>query len=243
MYEINCYDSYGNTIDYLTQWDYNRKLVMYIDNYDLLYAPEVHFCNQKSKEALVVQSEVEGNKVMVDIPNILLQEHLPLFAYIYLSDVNNASSQKTIFSISIPVRYRPKPSDYTYIENIDRITAAQIEESIYNKIKDNLLMVKTAEQTTKADDNDGINIYTITLTDGTITRFEVKNGSVGKSAYEYAKDGGYLGTEDEYKKLMATIGGIKISDDGNGNVTLASAYDGNPVEMTDDGNGNVTIGV
>lgn len=59
MYEINCYDSYGNTIDYLTQWDYNRKLIMYIDNYDLSYAPEVHFCNQNSLEALVVQSVVE----------------------------------------------------------------------------------------------------------------------------------------------------------------------------------------
>ena len=27
---------------------------------------------------------------------------------------------------------------------------------------------------------------------------------VGKSAYEYAKDGGYTGTEDEFKALMAT---------------------------------------
>lgn len=135
MYEINCYDSYGNTIDYLTQWDYNRKLIMYIDNYDLSYAPEVHFCNQNSVEALVVQSVVEGNKLTVDIPNILLQEHLSLYAYVYLSDANNASSQKTILSVAIPVRYKPKPSDYTYIENISKITAAEIEQSIYDKVR------------------------------------------------------------------------------------------------------------
>ena len=135
MYEINCYDSYGNTIDYLTQWDYNRKLIMYIDNYDLSYAPEVHFCNQNSVEALVVQSVVEGNKLTVDIPNILLQEHLALCAYVYLSDANNAASQKTILSVAIPVRYRPKPSDYTYIENIDKVTAATIEQSVYDKVR------------------------------------------------------------------------------------------------------------
>ena len=135
MYEINCYDSYGNTIDYLTQWDYNRKLIMYIDNYDLSYAPEVHFCNQNSVEALVVQSVVEGNKLTVDIPNILLQEHLALYAYVYLSDANNAASQKTILSVAIPVRYKPKPSDYTYIENIDKVTAATIEQSVYDKVR------------------------------------------------------------------------------------------------------------
>ena len=176
MYEINCYDSYGNTIDYLTQWDYNRKLIMYIDNYDLLYAPEVHFCNQNSAEALVVQSSVEDNKVFVDIPNILLQENLPLFAYVYLSDANNANSQKTIFSVTLPVRYRPKPSEYTYVENIDKVTSAQIEQTIFDRLKDRLLMIESAEQTKIGDENNGVNVFTITLTDGTVSEFKVRDG-------------------------------------------------------------------
>lgn len=176
MYEINCYDSYGNTIDYLTQWDYNRKLIMYIEHYDLSYAPEVHFCNQNSLEALVVQSVVDGNKLTVDIPNILLQEHLSICAYVYLSDANNASSQKTILSVTIPVRYRPKPSEYTYTENITKVTAAQIEENIYNKLKDDLLMIESVEQTKFGNDNNGINVYTVTLTDGTSSEFQFRDG-------------------------------------------------------------------
>lgn len=136
MYEINCYDSYGNIITYLTQWDYNRQLSMYLDEYNLLYAPEVHFCNQNSKEALVVQSSVEDSKVTVDIPNILLQEHLPLFLYVYLSDAQNASSQKTIISTTIPIRQRPRPADYIYEDNVDIITWAEVEERIFTRVSE-----------------------------------------------------------------------------------------------------------
>lgn len=37
-------------------------------------------------------------------------------------------------------------------------------------------------------------------------------GAPGKSAYDYAKDGGYIGTEDEFKQLMA--GPIPIAHGG-----------------------------
>lgn len=199
MHEINCYDSYGNTINYLTQWDYNRQISMYIDNFDLTYAPEVHFCNQRSTEALVVQSSVDGNKITAEIPNILLQEHLTLCAYVYLSDANNASSQKTILSVNIPVRYRPKPSEYTYIENISKITAAQIQEDVYNRLKDNLLMINSIEQSVKSDEDGGVNIYTITLTDGTTGNFEVRNGSEAKITSEKITSAlGYKPVDSEY---------------------------------------------
>ena len=38
-------------------------------------------------------------------------------------------------------------------------------------------------------------------------------GATGKSAYQYAKDGGYTGTEEEFaQKLAEEIGGVEITD-------------------------------
>ena len=48
--------------------------------------------------------------------------------------------------------------------------------------------------------------YTITYTDNTKSTFTVyngKNGTNGKSAYSYAQDGGYTGTEEEFSKKIA----------------------------------------
>lgn len=167
MYEINCYDSYGNSINYLTQWDYNRKLIMYIDNYDLSIAPEVHFSNNKSEEALVVQSVVDGDKITVDIPNILLQQSYPLLVHVYLTDINDVSSQKTIAYAEILIKKKAKPSDYTYIENIDHVTSEQIKQDIYNDILANGIIINSStEGSTKK--------FKITVDDsGTISATEV----------------------------------------------------------------------
>jgi hypothetical protein len=47
-------------------------------------------------------------------------------------------------------------------------------------------------------------------------------GKDGKSAYEYAKEGGYKGTEAEFMELMGNqnSGTVVITDDGKGNVTI-----------------------
>lgn len=48
-------------------------------------------------------------------------------------------------------------------------------------------------------------------------------GADGKSAYQYAVDGGYTGTEQEFTDKLA-VGNttLSITDDGNGNVTIAA---------------------
>lgn len=72
--------------------------------------------------------------------------------------------------------------------------------------------IQSVEQTTTSTEDGGTNIVTVTKTDGTSSTFQVKNGSKGstgqagtngKSAYQYAQDGGYTGTESEFAAKMA----------------------------------------
>ena len=134
MYEVPCLDLNGDTINKFYQWDIDQKIVINLEGCDVNYlknAPEVHFCNSSRKEALVVRSTVSNHDtITVDVPNILLQEAYPLLVYVYLTDANDSSSQKTILYSEIPVRKRAKPSDYLYVENITRVTAEMIKKEI-----------------------------------------------------------------------------------------------------------------
>lgn len=142
MYEITCFDSDGNSIDYLMQYDINQTLEIRIygkrDDY-LKNPPVILFSNRNSKEARKVRSEVKGTDTIVaKIPNILLQDALPIFVSVYLTDSENDTSQKTILSDEIIVRKQHKPSDYYYVENITQITAQQIKREIKNELADDI---------------------------------------------------------------------------------------------------------
>ena len=152
MYEVPCLDLNGNTINKFYQWDIDQKIVIDIKGCDERYLqnpPEVHFCNPSRTEALVVRSPVSysgdeigvqttsdeatmhsGDTIIAEVPNILLQEPYPLLIYVYLTDADDSSSQKTILYGEIPVRKRAKPSDYLYVENITRITAENIKSEL-----------------------------------------------------------------------------------------------------------------
>ena len=140
MFGVGCFDTHDNPIDHYTQWDINQKLkiVVYdVDSSLLKNAPYIHFANVKSTEALVVRSTVEGtDTIFVDVPNSLLQESWPLLVYVYLNDNLDAHSQKTIIKIEIPVHKRAKPSDYEYVENIERITAEVIKQEVTDTVYD-----------------------------------------------------------------------------------------------------------
>lgn len=92
--------------------------------------------------------------------------------------------------------------------------------------------ILSVTQTTTSTEDGGNNVITVTLTDGTKSTFTVKNGSKGstgetgpqgepgKSAYAYAQDGGYTGTEEEFAAKLNSVtstGSImaKIADDGS----------------------------
>ena len=54
-------------------------------------------------------------------------------------------------------------------------------------------------------------------------------GLPGKSAYQYAVDGGYTGTEEEFQEVLANAGGKPM---GHGVTLLASAWSGNAQTIT-----------
>ena len=118
MFEITCFDAHGESITHLIQWDLNQTLYIYDWNYD--ENPIFHFCNKYSEKALVVTGEKNSGVVSVDVPNILLEESVPIIAYLFLySDANNDGvfSGKTMYTITLPVKARPKPDDYEYEDN------------------------------------------------------------------------------------------------------------------------------
>lgn len=207
MYEVPCLNLNGDTINRFYQWDIDQKIVIDLNGCDERYLqnpPEVHFSNSSRKEALVVRSTVKysGDDVAVqddsvakmhardiiiaDIPNILLQEPYPLLVYVYLTDADDSSSQKTILYNEIPVRKRAKPSDYLYVENITRITAEMIKKEIesstetartnaINKINN----VKTESIATVTNTRDtAVNTITQTKTNAVSTVDEAKKGFI-----------------------------------------------------------------
>jgi len=276
MYEIQCFDSYGNTINNLTQWDIDQSLVIPIDSCNLpetelpsspSYAlPEVHFSNKAREEALVVRSEKnDDTSIKVQIPNTLLQDACPLQVYVYMTDSKDTSSQRTILHNEIPVRKRHKPSDYLYVENIDRITAEMIKGEIEE-------VVKETRQQTIDDINDtkdtSINSVNTTkenaiddITDTTDAAIEEVDNQMDASYNE----GSVTVGDDTYTGGFINIGNDiiaeldKIKNDSlteyNETVEIADTTqaqiedsinttmnkNGLSVQPTDDGEGNVDI--
>lgn len=127
MLNAVCLDQYGNTITHLTQWDFNQKLIIELENYNLENAPMIHFCNKNSEKALAVQSTIEDEKIIADIPNILLKEPYRIIAYLYLY---SNDSGKTIKTIDIPVRERVQPDDYEYEDNVEVVLLSELIQKV-----------------------------------------------------------------------------------------------------------------
>lgn len=134
FYHYKIYSSTGAEIAYLTQWDLNRTMVLDNTKLGLSEAPIFHFCNKASKEALVVTSTLEDDVITVKIPNALLREPYEVIAYVYVYTDEDEDSAKTTAIVRIPLTARVKPSEYEYVENVDKITADQIEQSVADKI-------------------------------------------------------------------------------------------------------------
>ena len=126
MAGIICYDSYGEKLDHFTQWDANQEIT--ISGLDLDPVPVFHICNTCSEYAYVVNPDIDGKNLKIDIPNILLQQDHPIILYAYY--VYEDESAKTGETIVVPVIPRVIPDDYEYVENIEYISwAAMAEEA------------------------------------------------------------------------------------------------------------------
>lgn len=123
------FDNYCNIVaPALVQYDTGQILEL-IDVND---GVEVQFCNKSSKET--TNKVVENGQV--GVPDFLLQEALPINAYV---QVVKADSSTTVKTVAIPVMSKTKPSEYVapedeqtfreYVEGIMEETKAAAEEA------------------------------------------------------------------------------------------------------------------
>ena len=112
----------GNHKSCLYQWDTGQFVV--IDGVE--QCNEIHFCNDRSKNALVVKIADQDGKRIANIPNILLQNDGSIYAYLF---ARNEDGSETRTSASFPVRGRKKPESYVYTET-ERWTYDNIERRL-----------------------------------------------------------------------------------------------------------------
>lgn len=144
MFSVTLYDAAGYKITNLTQWDIDQTLVVKGTGLDTV--PVFHFCNKVSKAALVVNATTSGDDLVVKIPNILLQQALPIIAYMYYEHTDG--SARTMHTITIPVTPRVKPNDYEFVENIDYTSLAIIDarlSTLFKAISENSTAASNAE--------------------------------------------------------------------------------------------------
>ena len=105
------------------QWDLNQQLVVADST-----ITEVHFCNRTDETSLVCETYVVDGQILVNVPNILLQEDWDINVYAY-------DGKATKHSASFEVKRKAKPNDYVYteteIKNYDDLEkrVSQIEEN------------------------------------------------------------------------------------------------------------------
>lgn len=103
------------------QWDLEQKIVVPEG-----MADEVHFSNEKHTQAPVCDVYELNGVRLVNVPNIMLQEALPLTVYAYAKD---DKGERTTYADIFRVVARPKPDDYVYTETEIR-TWADLDERI-----------------------------------------------------------------------------------------------------------------
>jgi len=112
MDNIICYDSLGNQVTRLYQWDVNQLLT--IKGVVASPLPVFQFSNRKCGTTISVTPTVSGSDLIVAVPNVLLEKAEPIFAFIYRKQETGAG--RTIGAIHIPVKPRVKPSTGEYVE-------------------------------------------------------------------------------------------------------------------------------
>ena len=179
------------------QWDIDRKLIV-----EDASISEVHFCNQTDNYSLVCKTYIEDGLNLVNVPNILLQNDWRINVYAY-------DSNYTKFSEQFDVIRRCKPEDYVYTET---------EILNYNTLSDRITKIEEGGGITPTIGDNG-NWYLGSTDTGKPSRGEKgetgaqgekgadgatgATGADGKSAYSYAQDGGYTGTEEEFAAKLA----------------------------------------
>ena len=112
MISYTCYNQYGSVIKQLYQWGSGIEIV--VSGIIPSNGAEVffHFCNRRSKTAMVVKPTLSDAKYSSPIPNELLM--MPDGITMYVVEVVNSNIRSTRASVKIPMIPRAMPEDFEY---------------------------------------------------------------------------------------------------------------------------------
>lgn len=180
----------------LVQWDLNR--VVEINTTETFN--EVHFYNSNCPEAMAVEPFDDNTKA--NIPNILLQEALPIVVWLVYSD---ESGDRSLDCDTLVISPRKMPPGYVY-EETEVITFKKLTKDVEEAIKRaNDISADMEEKLTK-DVEEAVKRANDISADMEEKRDSgYFNGRDGKSAYEHAVDGGYIGSEESFAESLAHV--------------------------------------
>lgn len=121
---------------HLYQWDSNQEIT--ISGLNVVNA-SVHFTTKKRNDAIVVTGKKDGDNLIADIPNILLEDDCDIIAYVHVVANNKGN---TIKIVKIPKLIRQKPTDYQFTENVDIMTFERLEndfKDLSNEVHEKIL--------------------------------------------------------------------------------------------------------
>ena len=214
--------------NYLIQYDHNSEIFSFemprmVEKHDMSNCDsvEVHYVNIDAKTQLTSAGiyKVKDVQVSDQDPNVII--------FTWLID---QAATKYVGSLNFLVRFACEddtdPNTYSYVWNTAVHTDIKISSGlcnsdvIYEDYTDVLqqwlnevqgVRMIDLQQTIFSEDDEGANVWTATFADGTTRDLTVKNGSKGdpggigdpgKSAYKYAQEGGFTGSEDDFKKSL-----------------------------------------
>lgn len=108
MAGITCYNIDGTPLSHLTQWD--KNIVLVLRGAETSPEPEIHFSNKRSQTAIIVDPEISGDSISVEVPNVLLEDGYPLTVRIYYT--YDDGSSRTRYTKFINVQPKARPDDY-----------------------------------------------------------------------------------------------------------------------------------
>lgn len=124
MQEIIVYDSNGNSLPPLVQWD--KNVSVQFPDLEIDGTPRVHFFTNDMEESYVVIPETAANnRLTAKIPNVLLTQHHTITGYL---NTTNNEEVKSIYGFRISIRRAPKPSDYIYDHTPDYISLEAVQK-------------------------------------------------------------------------------------------------------------------
>lgn len=164
------------TVAGLTQWDYGQKLI--IKGLKVPSVLQVHFSNNREKEAIVMPATQQDDIIETEVPNVMLEETADITAWVYVVGEN---SGETIKKVVLPVAKRIKPQDFiSHNPDAEDLLADAINK-INENIQDNEEFKNNLQEKVDSGYFDGEN---------------------GLSAYELAVENGFEGTEEEWLESL-----------------------------------------